>query len=247
MRFDVFTIFPSIINGYLDKGIIARGYESGLIQINIIDLRDFTEDLHRTTDDRPYGGGAGMVMKPEPIWKAVNSVERLEKSLVVLLTPCGQRFDQKKAWEFAEKDHILLICGRYEGVDERIADLCVDIEISIGDYVLSGGELGALVIMDAVGRLVPGVLGDENSAFEDSFKDNLLEYPHYTRPVEFKNINVPDVLLSGHHKEINRWRRTQSLKKTLKNRPDLLENAVLSDEDRQVLFNLKLGQGEKTN
>jgi len=245
MRFDVFTIFPSMIDGYLDKGIIARGYESGRIKVNIIDIRDFTEDLHRTTDDRPYGGGAGMVMKPEPIWRAVNSVERMEKSLVVLLTPCGQRFDQKKAWELAEKDQILLICGRYEGIDERISDLCVDIEISIGDYVLSGGELGALIIMDAVGRLVPGVLGDENSAFEDSFEDNLLEYPHYTRPVEFNGICVPDVLLSGHHKEINRWRRTQSLKKTLKNRPDLLENAVFSDEDRQILSDLR--QNEKAN
>ena len=245
MRFDVFTIFPSMIDGYLDKGIIARGYESGLIQVNIIDIRDFTEDLHRTTDDRPYGGGAGMVMKPEPIWRAVNSVERFGKSLVVLLTPCGQRFDQKKAWEFAGKDQILLICGRYEGIDERITDLCVDMEISIGDYVLSGGELGALVIMDAVGRLVPGVLGDENSAFEDSFEGSLLEYPHYTRPVEFNDISVPDVLLSGHHKEIDRWRRTQSLKKTLKNRPDLLENADLSDEDKQTLSVLKLK--EKTD
>lgn len=239
MRFDVFTIFPSMIGGYLDKGIIARGYESGLIQVNIIDIRDFTEDLHRTTDDRPYGGGAGMVMKPEPIWRAVNSVERFGKSLVVLLTPCGQRFDQKKAWELAGKDQILLICGRYEGIDERITDLCVDMEISIGDYILSGGELGALVIMDAVGRLVPGVLGDENSAFEDSFEGSLLEYPHYTRPVEFNDISVPDVLLSGHHKEIDRWRRAQSLKKTLKNRPDLLENADLSNEDKQILSVLK--------
>ena len=242
MRFDVFTIFPSMIDGYLDKGIIARGCEAGLIQVNIIDIRDFTEDIHRTTDDRPYGGGAGMVMKPEPIWRAVNSVERLSKSLVVLLTPCGQRFDQKKAWKLAEKDQILFVCGRYEGIDERITDLCIDMEISIGDYVLSGGELGALVIMDAVGRLVPGVLGDENSAFEDSFKDNLLEYPHYTRPVEFQDLSVPEILLSGHHKEINRWRRTQSIKKTFKNRPDLLENASLSDEDRQILSDLRVGE-----
>jgi tRNA (guanine37-N1)-methyltransferase len=226
MRFDILTIFPEMIQGYFNEGILARAAKRDLIKTGVTDIRAFAKGAHKNTDDRPFGGGDGMVMKPGPIYRALRSVRRVgERSLVLLLTPQGEQ--------------LILICGRYEGIDERIRRLCVDREVSIGDYVLSGGELAALVLMDAVSRLVPGVLGGEKSAREDSFEGGLLEYPQYTRPRVFLGEAVPEVLLSGNHQEIRRWRRVQSLKRTLDKRPDLLHNTVLTREDDAILQELK--------
>jgi tRNA (guanine37-N1)-methyltransferase len=240
MRFDILTIFPEMIQGYLKEGILARAAKRGLIKTGVTDIRAFAKGAHKNTDDRPFGGGDGMVMKPGPIYRALRSVRRVGKrGLVLLLTPQGKQFDQNMAWELSREEQLILICGRYEGIDERIRRLCVDREVSIGDYVLSGGELAALVLMDAVSRLVPGVLGGEKSAQEDSFEGGLLEYPQYTRPRVFLGEEVPEVLLSGNHREIRRWRRVQSLKRTLEKRPDLLHNTVLTREDDAILQELK--------
>lgn len=239
MRFDVLTIFPSLFEHYPREGILGKAIEKRQIELRPVNIRDYAMDPHKTTDDRPYGGGDGMVMKPEPIFMALNSVERKERSMVLLLTPQGEIFDQAMAWELACLDQIILICGRYEGVDERIRELCVDREVSIGDYVLSGGELAALVIIDAVSRLIPGVLGGKRSAQEDSFSDGLLEYPQYTRPREFRGLKVPDVLLSGDHEKIRQWRKAESLKRTLLRRPDLLDKAKLSPQDLALLEEVK--------
>ncbi len=239
MRFDVLTIFPSLFEHHPREGILGKAIEKGLVEIYPVNIRDYALDPHRTTDDRPYGGGEGMVMKPEPIYGALESVERKDRSIVLLLTPQGERFDQAMARELAALEQIILVCGRYEGVDERIRELCIDREVSIGDYVLSGGELAALVIIDAVSRLIPGVLGGERSAEEDSFSDGLLEYPHYTRPREFQGLRVPEVLLSGDHEKIRQWRRAESLKRTLARRPDLLEKARLTPQDLALLEEVK--------
>ena len=210
------------------------------MDIKLTDIRSFARGPHRVTDDRPYGGGNGMVMKPGPVYRALQAVDRPKgKSLVVLLTPQGKTFEQSKAWELSRLDQLILICGRYEGVDERIRKGLVDMELSIGDYVLSGGELGAMVVIDAVSRLLPGVLGGENSATDDSFEDGLLEYPHYTRPQVFKGKSVPSVLLSGDHEKIRLWRRTESLKRTLERRPDLLKKTKLKQEDEAILAKLQ--------
>ncbi len=246
MRFDVLTIFPALFSHYPREGVLGKALEKGLIEIHAVNIRDFTLDPHRTTDDRPYGGGEGMVMKPEPIINALESLERLERSTVVLLTPQGEKFDQAMARELAGLEQMILVCGRYEGIDERVRALCIEREISIGDYVLSGGELAALVVIDAVSRLVPGVLGGERSTEEESFSDGLLEYPHYTRPREFRGLRVPEVLLSGDHARIRRWRRAESLKRTLKRRPDLLEKADLSPEDKVLLEQLRDQMQEST-
>ncbi|SPD74241.1 tRNA (guanine-1-)-methyltransferase [uncultured Desulfobacterium sp.] len=239
MRFDVLTIFPSLFYGHLEEGILGRAVKRGLVDIRLINIRDFATGVHKATDDRPYGGGDGMVMTPEPLTKALESIERLDRSLVILLSPQGKTFDQEAAWDCTEWDQLILICGRYEGVDERIRLGCIDREISIGDYVLSGGEIGALVVMDAVSRLIPGVLGGERSNQEDSFQDGLLEYPQYTRPRVFKGREVPPVLLSGDHEKIRQWRRRESLKRTLERRPDLLKKARLTSEDEKFLAELK--------
>jgi len=240
MRLDILTLFSGIFSSFLAESILARAIKKGLLEIGLIDIRSFAPGPHRVTDDRPYGGGSGMVMKAEPVCRALESVVRVsEKSLVILLTPQGQTFNQSVAWKLAQLDQLILICGRYEGVDERIREGWVDLELSIGDYVLSGGELGAMVIVDAVSRLIPGVLGGEGSNLEDSFQDGLLEYPQYTRPRVFEGMEVPSVLLSGDHEKIRRWRRTQSLKRTLERRPDLVEKAELSDEDKAILAELK--------
>lgn len=240
MRYDVLTIFPEMISGYLREGILARAAKRGLIRIEVTDIRDFARGPHKNIDDRPFGGGDGMVMKPGPIYRALTSIDRLGPgSTVILLTPQGECFDQKMAWELSELPQLILICGRYEGVDERIKASCVDREVSVGDYVLSGGELGALAVMDAVGRLVPGVLGGERSNREDSFEGGLLEYPQYTRPRVFRGEAVPDVLLSGNHEKIRLWRRTESLRRTLGKRPDLLRKASLSPEDEAILANVE--------
>jgi tRNA (guanine37-N1)-methyltransferase len=244
MRFDVLTIFPEMFPANLQEGILGRAVKKGIVEVRLVNIRNFARGAHKTTDDRPYGGGDGMVMKPEPISRALKSVDRVSgRSLVILLSPQGEKFDQKIAWELARGQHIILICGRYEGVDERVRLTCIDKELSIGDYILSGGEPAALVIMDAVSRLIPGVLGGERSNLEDSFEDGLLEYPQYTRPRVFQCEEVPRVLLSGDHEKIRLWRRAESLKRTLKSRPDLLQKARLTPEDEGVLAKLKRESG----
>lgn len=242
MRFDILTLFPDLFSSFLKESILGRAVKRGLVDIRLINIRSFARGSHRVTDDRPYGGGDGMVMKVGPIWRALQSVDRMEEgSKVILLTPQGVRFTQSLAWELSEMKQLILICGRYEGVDERIRTEDVDMELSIGDYVLSGGELAAMVLADAVSRLVPGVLGGERSNLEDTFQDSLLEYPHYTRPRVFRNQEVPSVLLSGDHEKIRKWRRTESLKRTFERRPDLLDKARLSEEDKKILALLKEG------
>jgi tRNA (guanine37-N1)-methyltransferase len=236
MLFDILTIFPDFFISPLREGVIGRAIARDIVSVRTVDLRGFTEDRHRTVDDRPYGGGEGMVMKPEPICRAV---ERLKceppPPTVVILSPRGRVLDHAFACELAGMKRLLLICGRYEGVDERVHRHLVDMELSIGDYVLSGGEPAALVVIDAVTRLIPGVLGCETSASSDSFADGLLEYPQYTRPFEFSGEKVPEILMSGDHARIARWRREQSLAITLKRRPDMLDIARLDDEDRVFL------------
>ena len=246
MRFDIFTILPEVFTPYLESSILQRARQRELIDIRIHNIRDYTHDKHHTTDDTPYGGGGGMVMKPEPIFEAMESVlgplpasRQLTPVPVILLTPQGRVFTQRVAEELTRYERIALICGRYEGVDERIRDHLVTDEISIGDYVLTGGELPALVIVDALSRLIPGVLGDPDGAQDDSHSMGLLEYPHYTRPPEFRGWRVPEVLLSGDHGKIERWRREQALLRTLTKRPDMLEKADLSDADKKYLSGLK--------
>jgi tRNA (guanine37-N1)-methyltransferase len=240
MRFDVLTLFPDIFSSFIKESILGRAVKNGLIDLGLIDIRDFAQGPHRVTDDRPYGGGDGMVMKAEPIKKALDSIERVgDRCSVILLSPQGERFEQSRAWALSKFDQLVLICGRYEGIDERIRVKYADLELSIGDYILTGGELGAMVIIDAVTRLIPGVLGGEGSTREESFEEDLLEYPHYTRPRIFHGDAVPDVLLSGDHEKIRIWRRTQSLQRTLERRPDLLEKAGLNEEDKAILATLK--------
>ena len=240
MRFDVLTIFPEMFSAYLREGILGRAVKRGLVDVRLVNIRDFARGNHKTTDDRPYGGGDGMVMKPGPIYRALESVDRVNgRGLVILLSPQGKMFDQTTAWELSGLDQLILTCGRYEGVDERIRLTCIDRELSIGDYILSGGELGALAVMDAVSRLIPDVLGGERSHLEDSFEDGLLEYPQYTRPRFFQGKGVPSVLLSGDHEKIRVWRRTESLRRTLERRPDLLRKARLTREDEELLAKLQ--------
>lgn len=234
--FDVITIFPAIFDAYLGESIIKRALHKGLLDVRIYNLRDFTTDKHRTVDDYPYGGGPGMVMKIEPIYNAVQAIKSdgIER-LTVMLSPQGKVYNQETAEVLSREDRrILFICGRYEGIDERVRVSLVDEEISIGDYVLTGGELAALVIIDSVARLIPGVLGDEGSVKEESFTSGILDYPHYTRPPEFNGMKVPDVLLSGNHKEIWKWRRREAIRRTLMKRPDLFEKAKLSVEDYEI-------------
>lgn len=236
MRFDVLTIFPDMFNTPLSEGVLGRAVKKGLVDARIVNIRDFARGVHKNTDDRPYGGGDGMVMKAGPIYRALKSIERVNgRSLVILLSPQGKTFDQATAWELSSWDQIILICGRYEGVDERIRKICIDRELSMGDFILSGGELGAMVVMDAVSRLIPGVLGGERSNLEDSFEEGLLEYPQYTRPRVFLGEEVPAVLLSGDHERIRVWRRAKSLKRTRDRRPDLLGKARLTREDEEIL------------
>lgn len=233
MRFDAFTIFPEVMRPYLEVGVLGKAREAGLVEVRLHDLRDYTQDRHRTTDEVPYGGGGGMVMKPEPVFAAVEKVleDELVTTPVILLTPQGRLFDQDVARELAGRDRLALICGRYEGVDERVREHLATDEISIGDYVLSGGELPALVVIDSVARLLPGVLGDESATAQDSHSAALLEHPHYTRPAEFRGWRVPEVLRSGDHGRIRAWRRRESLKRTMLRRPDLLSGAELSEEE----------------
>jgi len=239
MRFDVLTIFPEIFHSYLRYGVLGKAIEKGIIKVSMVNIRDFASGKHKNTDDRPYGGGEGMVMKPEPIYNALKSIDREQNSLVVLLSPQGERFDQEMAWELSKYDQLILICGRYEGIDERVRILCAEKEISIGDYVLTGGELAALVVIDAVSRLIPGVLGSEFSNLEESFSDGLLEYPQYTRPRVFKGLEVPKILLSGNHEQIRKWRRREAIKRTFERRPDLLKKARLTKDELSFIEELK--------
>src|SRR5580700_2133935 len=275
MRADILTIFPGFFRGPLDHGITRRACEMGLATINVHDLREFAHDKHRTVDDRPFGGGEGMVLKPEPLFECLQSLglasreDRVNdgvagraKQSVILLSARGQRFSQKIATELAALDRMVLICGRYEGVDERVADFLADRELSIGDYVLSGGEMAAAVIVEAVTRLLPGAVGNEASTLQESFTVNLkgkslagadstcasnglLDYPHYTRPAEFRGIAVPQALMSGNHEEIRSWRRQRALEKTLRNRPDLLTGAALNEDDKKYLAGIKRSEIEK--
>lgn len=272
MRFDIVTIFPGLFTGFFDHGVVKRAIAGGIVDIRTVDLRDFTHDRHRTIDDRPFGGGEGMVLKPEPLAEAIESLgiapkpaRDVRRETVILLSAQGIPFTQQIARELATLDRIVLICGRYEGVDERVSELLTDRELSIGDYVLSGGELGAAVVVDATMRLLPGVLGNEASSQFESFgrsdsllvargdaqtsnrtpprsnhgAGGLLDYPHYTRPAEFRGLAVPEVLANGNHEQIRRWRRQKAIAKTLRNRPDLLNQADLSDEDRAYLSSIK--------
>lgn len=246
MRFEVFTLLPEVFPPYLDTSILNRARQNGLIDVRVHNIRDYTHDKHHTTDDTPYGGGGGMVMKPEPVFEAVESVlgdiaSRPQPVIVpvILLTPQGRVFTQRVAEELSGYEHIALICGRYEGVDERIREHLVTDEISIGDFVLTGGELPALMMIDAVSRLIPGVLGDPTGAEDDSHSMGLLEYPHYTKPPEFRGWKVPDVLASGNHAKIEKWRREQALTRTFNKRPDMLENAKLTAEDIKFIEQLK--------
>ena len=235
MRIDILTIFPEMFGCVFDVSIIKRAREKRLVEIHAHNLRDWALDKHKTTDDTPYGGGGGMVMKPEPIFAAVEDIKGEEEIPVILLTPQGRLFTQEVAEELVQRERLLFICGRYEGVDERVREHLATDEISIGDYVLSGGELAAMVIVDAVVRLLPGALGYERAAAEDSHATGLLEGPHYTRPSEFRGWGVPDVLLSGHHAKVAEWRRKQALKRTLQRRPELLARAPLNEQDKKWL------------
>ena len=239
MKCDVLTLFPDILTAYLNESILKRAREKELLDVNLVNIRDFASGPHRQVDDYPFGGGAGMVLKPEPVFRAMDALkEDGEPRRVVLLSPQGRPFDQSMAEAYAEEERkFVFICGRYEGIDERVRSL-VDEEVSIGDFVLTGGELGALVIIDAVTRLIPGVLGDEKSIEDESFSWGLLDYPHYTRPREFRGHDVPPVLLSGNHEEIRLWRRREALKKTLEVRPDLIDRMRLSDSDKDMIMKL---------
>lgn len=245
--FDIITIFPGFFHGPLSHGMLFQAQKRGLVEIHLHDLRNHTSDRHKTVDDRPFGGGEGMVLKPEPLFRAIRQLreERADAwGKVILLTPQGRRLDQRMVSAWSSRRHVVLICGRYEGVDERVAECLVDEEVSIGDYILSGGELAACVFVDAVTRLLPGVLNNNASVFNESFSGSLpgdpasyslLDYPHYTRPEDLEGRRVPEVLLSGDHEKVRLWRRKKALEKTLKNRPDLLQYSALSDEDKQLL------------
>lgn len=239
MRIDILTLFPEMFPGVLSSSILGKAQEKGIVQFKVINFRDYSESKHGTVDDTPYGGGGGMVLKPEPLFRAVEAVTTNSKPRVILLCPQGVPYNQKLAEELAKEEHLILICGHYEGYDERIREHLVTDEISIGDYVLTGGELGAMVIADSVVRLQPGALGNQTSAVEDSFSTGLLEYPHYTRPAEFRGWKVPDILLSGHHANIDKWRLRESLRRTYERRPDLLDKLELTAEMKKWLQEIK--------
>ena len=242
MQFDILTIFPEMFQSPLEHSILKRAISLKKIRISILNIRDFAEGPHRNVDDIPYGGGAGMVFKPEPLVRAIESIGTVGKRKNILLTPRGRPLTQEKVEELAGFDQLILVCGRYEGVDERVVELKIDEEISVGDYILSGGELAALLIIDAVSRLIPGVLGNEDSLKKESFVQGLLEHPHYTRPEIFRGLCIPPVLRSGNHKDIETWRRQEALKTTLDRRPDLLKKARLSPREESYLKELQKGE-----
>jgi len=239
VHIDILTLFPQMFQGMFSLGILKRAVDQKLVSIGVYNIRDYTHDKHHTADDYPYGGGAGMVLKPEPIFEGVESIEREADTPVILLSPQGRLFSQQVAQELSHHSHLILICGHYEGVDERVREHLATDEISIGDYVLSGGELAAMVVIDAVFRLVPGVLGSEASPLDDSHVGGLLEYPQYTRPARYRGWSVPEVLLSGNHAQINSWRREQSIRRTLEHRPELLDKAELSSKEKRLVERLR--------
>jgi tRNA (guanine37-N1)-methyltransferase len=246
MKVDVLTLFPEMMDGVFNSSILGKAQEKGIVSLNAINFREYSGSKHGTVDDTPYGGGGGMVLKPEPIFSAVEDLLSRTSSSprVILMCPQGETFTQQKAEELSAEEHLIFICGHYEGYDERIREHLVTDELSIGDYVLTGGELPAMVAIDSIVRLLPGVLGNETSAVTDSFSTGLLEYPHYTRPAEFRGWKVPDVLLSGHHANIELWRREQALKRTLQRRPDMLDQVELTEQDRKVIKRLRQEQQE---
>ena len=233
MKFDVLTLFPEMFDS-LNQSILGRAIEKDLININLINIRDFSKDKHKKVDDTPYGGGGGMVMMPDVVYDAYSSIQNKENAKVIYLSPKGKVLNQEKVLELSKQEHLILLCGHYEGIDQRVLDEIVDEEISIGDYVLTGGEIPAMVLIDSVSRYIEGVISNESTE-EESFSNNLLEYPQYTRPEVFNNMQVPEVLKSGHHENIRKWRRAESLKNTYKKRPELLQNVNLSDEDKKIL------------
>jgi tRNA (guanine37-N1)-methyltransferase len=239
MKIDVLSLFPSMFSGVFGESILKKAQEKGAVSYNVVNFREFADNKHGQVDDYPYGGGAGMVLKPQPIFDAVESLssgeENKKRPRVILLCPQGERFNQKKAEELAEEDHLIFVCGHYEGYDERIREHMVTDEISIGDFVLTGGELGAMVVIDSVVRLLPGVLGNEDSPVLDSFSSGFLEHPHYTRPSDFRGMKVPQELISGNHKLIEEWRERESLRRTYERRPDLLENKELNERQKKWL------------
>lgn len=238
MIIDIFTLFPEMFAGPFDSSIIKRARDKGLLEINLTDIRTFSGNKHNTVDDTPYGGGAGMVMQVPPVLRALEQLRKQRGgalSRVVLMCPTGLPFSQNWAMDLSQEEHLVIICGHYEGFDERVRELAVTDELSIGDYVLTGGEIPAMVVVDALSRMIPGVLGESASAEDDSFYQGLLEYPQYTRPREYEGLAVPEILLSGHHEKIRRWRRRQALLKTLERRPDLLREEIINDEDRDIL------------
>ncbi|RKQ37463.1 tRNA (guanosine(37)-N1)-methyltransferase TrmD [Oceanobacillus halophilus] len=241
MHIDVLTLFPEMFTGVFQSSILRKATERGKFSYNLVNFRDYTDNKHNKVDDYPYGGGAGMVLSPQPVFDAVESItsENTKKPRIVLMCPQGETYSQTKAEELAKEDHLIFICGHYEGYDERIRENLVTDEISIGDYVLTGGELGAMVVVDSVVRLLPDVLGNKDSAPQDSFSTGLLEHPHYTRPADFRGMKVPDVLLSGNHAKIETWRKEQSLKRTYERRKDLLSSSDLSEEEKQLLNRIK--------
>ena len=239
MHIDVLTLFPEMFEGIFDSGIMKRAIDQKLVSIGLHNIRDYTHDKHHTADDYPYGGGAGMVLKPEPIFEAVEAIAKKKATPIILLSPQGRLFTQEVAQELAQQSQLVLICGHYEGVDERVREHLASDEISIGDYVLSGGELAAMVLMDSVFRLVPGVLGSEASPLDDSHVGGLLEYPQYTRPPDYRGWPVPEILLSGNHAQIKSWRREQAIRRTLEQRPELLARAELSSEEERLLERLR--------
>lgn len=241
MRIDYLTLFPEMFEGVLNHSILKRAQDKGMLAVNTVNFRDYAENKHNQVDDYPFGGGQGMVLKPEPIFNAQESLQQTAETRVVLMCPQGEPFTQEKAQELSEAEHLVFICGHYEGYDERIREHLVTDEISIGDYVLTGGELPAMTMTDAIVRLIPGVLGNQQSHEDDSFQDGLLEFPQYTRPREYRGMNVPEVLLSGNHARIDAWRREQKLLRTYRNRPDLLDKAELTKQDQDILKRYRKG------
>lgn len=243
MKIKILTIFPQMFESVFNSSILYRAIESGYLNIECIDIRDFSKSKHKNTDDYPFGGGAGMVMMAQPIFDAMNFAQStMENPKRIFLGPKGKTFNQKKAWELSKEKELIFLCGHYEGVDQRVLDLTIDEEVSIGDYILTGGELAAMVVIDAVARLIPGTLGSYDSLEEESFSDGLLEYPHYTRPREFMDIEVPSVLLEGNHKKIDEWRRCHAIKNTYLYRPDLLDAAKLTKQDQECLSKIIKGE-----
>lgn len=238
MKFDIVTLFPELIDVYKKNGIIGRAVEKGLFNIDYVNLRDYSLDKHKKVDDYPYGGGPGMLLKPEPMFKALDAIKK-HNSYIIYLSPKGNLFNQSKAREFSEKEHIVLITGHYEGIDQRIVDRYVDEEVSMGDYVLTSGELPALMLIDAVGRLLPGVLGSDESSIDESHSNNLLEYPQYTRPENYMEMKVPEILLSGHHKKIDEWRLYKAIEITLERRPDMIKDSNIIEEYNKLKVKYK--------